>query len=336
MAVFFKDHIPLHHVSLPFPLPEGVDPNQIVEVKRPFSVDENLRALLTAIDSAKKSDAHYVSAVLPVFPYARQDKAISREGITASRVAREIEEHGANMVLTLDIHNTAIAGFFKNIPCENLHSSNVIIAYVQEVLGMENFVTASVDAGGTTRANYYAKRMKTKLAMGYKRRDYTQASFVEQVKILGEVVKRRRTFDEQVSTIDEIVRAEDMDPAEAIKKIKEVLELEPERMNVLFVDDMIATGGSLKGIVARAKEIGAADVWFACALPLFTYPAVERIDELYNEGLLKGVIGTNAIFHHPEEFKKAHPWYHEVAVEKYFADAMFNINHYLSISELLK
>jgi len=334
----FRDHIPLHRIDLPFPIPEGVDPNMLVEVQRPYSVDENLRALLTAIDSAKRADAHYVSAVLPTFPYGRQDKAISRECITASRIAQNIEAHKADRVLTLDIHNSAIAGFFRDIPCETLHSSKVIMAYIGEHLDLENLVVVSPDEGGIARANYFAKRLGRKLAMGYKRRDYTKASVVEEFRILGDVVRRHRTLEDQISAIDDVLKdgVPGISPSDALQKIYEILEIKAEGLDVLYIDDMIATAGSLVKGVLKVHELGAKSVWFACALPLFTHPALERIDDLYSRGLLQGVIGTNAVFHHSEEFKKAHPWYHEVPVERYFADAMYNINHYFSISELLK
>ncbi len=331
----FMEHLPLKYLNLPFPLPEDIDQNMLVEVRRPYSVDENMRAMFTAIDAAKRADASYVSVVLPVFPYARQDKAISRECITASRMAQAIENYSVNKVLTLDLHNTAIAGFFRDTICENLHSSKIIMEYVKQNLQMDNLVVVSPDEGGIARANYYAKRLGSKLAMGHKRRDYSKASHVEELRILGPVVRRHNTLEEQVKTIDEVISAEGVNPIDALRRISEIIKQKAEGLDVLFVDDMIATGGSLEKGVKKVHELGAKSVWFACALPLFTYPATQKIDDLYIKGLLKGVIGTNAVYHSTEEFKKAHPWYHEVHVEKYFADAMFNVNHFRSISELL-
>ncbi len=339
-GAFFTEHLPLSQVELPFEIPAGVDPDTLVAVQRPFSVDENLRVLLSALDAAKRCNAHYVTAVIPVFPYARQDKALTREGITAARVAQEIEDNGATTVLTLDIHNRSIAGFFRQAVCENLHASNLIIDYVRDLLERENLVVASPDLGGVARANFYAKTMGTKLAMGYKKRDYTQASKVDELRILGDVVRRRRTLEDQISAINEVLDEADtgvpgVDQTDAVQRIIKILELEAEGLNVLFVDDMIATAGSLVKGVEKVHELGAKNVWFACALPLFTYPAVQRIDDMYAQGLVHGVIGTNAVYH-SDKFKEKHPWYHEVRVERLFADAIYNINHYLSISELLK
>jgi len=331
----FTEHLPLRRVNLHFHIPEGVDLETIVEVRRPFSVDENLRALFNAIDAARRSDAHYITAVVPVFPYARQDKAIARECITASKVAQAIENYGANRVLTLDMHNTAMAGFFQHAICENLHSSKMIIEYVRQNMDIENLIVLSPDSGGAGRAQYFAKTIGTKFGMAWKKRDYSKASTVEDMKILGEVTHMRGTLQEQIIMIKSII-ADCGSPEEAIKRISEVLEQKAEGLDVLFVDDMIATAGSLVEGIKKVTELGAKSAWFGTALPLFTYPALDRIDDLYAKGRLQGVIGTNGVYHQTEEFKKKHPWYHEVHVERYFAEAIFNINHYKSISQLLK
>ena len=68
---------------------------------------------------------------------------------------------------------------------------------------------------------------------------------------------------------------------------------------------------------------------------MFNPPAENRIDELYEKKLLKGIIGTNAVYHDPKQFKKEHPWYHEVDITPYFAHAIFNTNHHQSLSQLL-
>ena len=86
-------------------------------------------SLKTAISAAKISDARCITVILPVFPYARQDKAKGREGITAAIVAREIEDAGADYIITLDLHNPAIAGFFRKARLENLHASKNIMDY---------------------------------------------------------------------------------------------------------------------------------------------------------------------------------------------------------------
>ena len=150
-----------------------------------YSVDENLRALKTAIDASWRSGAGNISVVLPTFPYARQDKAKSREGITAARVAEEIENSKATQILTLDVHNSAIAGFFRMAHFEDLHASKNILDYVAEHIDTKNLVVLAPDAGGAPRAEHYASRLKTELGFIYKKRDYTKSNCVSESILLG-------------------------------------------------------------------------------------------------------------------------------------------------------
>jgi len=107
-------------------------------------------------------------------------------------------------------------------------------------------------------------------------------------------------------------------------------------VNVLLVDDMIATGGTVDKNVRMLKEKHRPlSIHFACSLPLFNGKAKDIMSKLHKEGLLTSVIGTDAIYH-GEEFLKNNLWYKEVSVAKYFAKVIFNINHYKSLSGLLE
>ncbi len=260
------------------------------------SVDQNLRALKTAIDAAWRAGAGNISVVIPTFPYARQDKPKSREGITAARVAEEIENNKATQILTLDVHNSAIAGFFRMARFEDLHASKNIMDYVAEHLDTQNLVVLSPDAGGAPRAEHYASRLKTELGFIYKKRDYSKCNCVSQSILLGDVHGK----------------------------------------DVLLVDDMVDTGGTVVSTVNLLKEKeGARRIYFSCSLPLFNGAAVEKLDELYRKGYLTGLIGTDAVFH-GDDFSRQYPWFIEVSVAKYFARVIFNINHNRSISKLLE
>lgn len=261
-----------------------------------LSVDQNLRALKTAIDASRRADAHYLTAILPVFPYARQDKQIGRECITAAQVAEEIENAGADRVITLDVHNTAIAGFFRKARLENLRASKTILEYVKKNICLDNLVVVSPDEGGTKRASFYAQELKTKLAIVYKKRDYGKTSEIESTTLLGDVAGK----------------------------------------DILMVDDMISTGGTLYSISKMLKEkFKANEIYLACSLPLFNPPAIERFDELFSKGIIRQVIGTNAVSHGPE-LEENHPWYKELSIAKYFAKVIYNINNCISLSALLK
>ncbi len=260
-----------------------------------LSVDQKIRALKTAIDAARRADAHYITAVLPVFPYSRQDKQIGRECITAAQIAQEIEDAGADRVITMDIHNNAIAGYFRKAKFENLHASKNLIDYVKQNILLDNLVVVSPDAGGAKMANYFAQKLGAGLAIAYKERDYSKQSFVEKMTILGDVSGK----------------------------------------DIFIIDDMISTGGTLYNITKLLKEkFNARDIYLACSLPLFNPPAIERLNELFKDGSIKEVIGTDAVYH-GEDFKEKNPWFKEVSVAKYFAKVIFNINDYLSLSALL-
>ena len=91
-----------------------------------ISTDQNLRALYTTIDACRRCDAERITAVIPSYPYARQDKQDGREGITAARVAWELEgEMGVDHVITIDLHNSAIQGFFRKAKIDNLRGGYV-------------------------------------------------------------------------------------------------------------------------------------------------------------------------------------------------------------------
>jgi ribose-phosphate pyrophosphokinase len=261
-----------------------------------YTVDENLRALKTAIDAAWRSGAGNISVVIPTFPYARQDKPKSREGITAARVAEEIENNKATQILTLDVHNSAIAGFFRMARFEDLHASKNIMDYITEHIDIKNMVVLSPDAGGAPRAEHFASRLKTELGFVYKKKDYSKSNCVTESVLLGNVRDK----------------------------------------DVLLVDDMVDTGGTIVSTVNLLKEKeGAKKIYFACSLPLFNGDAVNRLAALYRNGYLSSFIGTDAVFH-GYDFSKRNPWFIEVSVSKYFARVIFNINHNRSISELLK
>lgn len=261
-----------------------------------LSVDENLRALKTTIDAARRAGAHYITAVLPTFPYSRQDKQSGRECITAAQVAEEIENIGAERVITLDIHNTATAGYFRKAELENLRASKNIIEFVKENIPQENLIVVAPDEGGTKRASHYAQRLGVPLAIIYKERDYSKPSCIEKTILLGNVSGK----------------------------------------DVLVIDDMIATAGTLTHISKMLKnEFNAKTITLACSLPLFNPPAIDRLKELYETNTIMGVISTDAVYH-GDDFQEKNPWFNEVSVAKYFAKVIYNINNHLSLSKLLR
>ena len=116
------------------------------------SINDNLMSLLTAVNAAYQSDADSITVVIPQFPYSRQERKKTREGITAKQVAQFLEISGANRVITLDVHAEAIMGFFTTATMEDLHASHTLINYFKKNYGSNNLVIVSADVGGAGQA----------------------------------------------------------------------------------------------------------------------------------------------------------------------------------------
>ena len=149
-----------------------------------YPVNTNLMELLIMIDAAKRASAGRITAVIPYFGYARQDrKARSREPITAKLVANLITSAGADRVLTMDLHCMQIQGFF-DIPLDNLVGGPTLYNYFKPKVD-DNFVVVSPDIGSVARARKVAARMDAKMAIIDKRRP--KANVMEVMNIIGDV-----------------------------------------------------------------------------------------------------------------------------------------------------
>ena len=167
-------------------------------------VNNNLMELLIMIDAAKRASAGRITAVIPYFGYARQDrKARSREPITAKLVANLITSAGADRVLTMDLHCMQIQGFF-DIPLDNLVGGPTLYNYFKPKVD-ENFVVVSPDIGSVTRARNVAARMGAKMAIIDKRRP--KANVMEVMHIIGDVEgKNCLMVDDMIDTAGTIVQ----------------------------------------------------------------------------------------------------------------------------------
>jgi len=263
------------------------------------SVNDNYVALLTAIHAVHHSDADSITAVIPQFPYSRQERKKARESITAQLVARQMEDAGANRVITLDIHAEAIEGFFQRALLEDLHASKEIITFFERVIPeknlQQNLCIVAPDTGGANMARYYSNQFECGFAIVDKARDYSKSSVVESMRLVGDVRDK----------------------------------------HVIMPDDLVATGGTLINACRLLKDNGAKKIYVACSLPFFNGPAVERLDKGYEEELFEMVIGTDAVWR-GSAFQEEHSWYREVSVARLFAQVIFNINRRRSVSELLR
>ncbi len=168
--------------------------------------NDNLMEMLIMIDALRRASAHRITAVLPYFGYARQDRKSSpRTPISAKLVADLIVAAGTDRVLTVDLHAGQIQGFF-NIPVDNLYAMPVLLPWVQKTLGDRDVVMVSPDAGGVERARAFAKRLNAGLAICDKRRP--KANQAEVTSVIGEVEgKVAILVDDMIDTAGTITQA---------------------------------------------------------------------------------------------------------------------------------
>jgi ribose-phosphate pyrophosphokinase len=205
-------------------------------------VDRNLMELLLILDALKRASAKRITAVLPYYGYARQDrKDRPRVPISARLVAAVLETAGADRVLTLDLHAAQIQGFF-DIPVDHLFSAPVMIEYFR-TLQLSDITVVSPDAGGVERARAFAKRLNSPLAIIDKRRE--EANVAEVMNVVGEVKGRHCMI------VDDII-----DTAGTLVKGAEAL-LEKGALSVTAcATHAVLSGGAVKRIEASLlKEV---------------------------------------------------------------------------------
>ena len=168
-------------------------------------VNDNLMELLIIMDALRRASARRITAVMPYYGYARQDRKVApRVPISAKLVADLITAAGARRVLTMDLHAGQIQGFF-NIPVDNLFAAPVLLKYIQTHF-KNHLVMVSPDVGGVERARAFAKRLKAQIAIVDKRRDRPNSS--EVMNIVGQVKGRNSVLlDDMVDTAGTLVKA---------------------------------------------------------------------------------------------------------------------------------
>ena len=169
-------------------------------------VNDNIMQLLLIIDALKRASAERITAVIPYYGYARQDRKVQpRVPISAKMVADLITAVGTNRVLTVDLHAGQIQGFF-NIPVDNLYAAPVLVDYIKKKYISDNLVIVSPDAGGVERARAFAKRLNCSIAIIDKRRE--KANECEVMNVIGDVVdKDTLLLDDMVDTAGTMAQA---------------------------------------------------------------------------------------------------------------------------------
>jgi ribose-phosphate pyrophosphokinase len=197
---------------------ESVRGSRVFLIQSTMPSSENLFELLQMIDAAKRASARHITAVIPYFGYARQDrKDKPRVPITSKLVAKLLEAAGATRVMTMDLHADQIQGFFE-IPVDHLYSSSIFIPDI-ESLGLENLTIASPDVGGSKRASAYGNQLGAEVVICYKQRK--KANVVDKMTVIGDVKDRHVILmDDMVDTAGTLTKAADMLMDEGAKSVR--------------------------------------------------------------------------------------------------------------------
>ncbi|MBN2898924.1 MAG: ribose-phosphate pyrophosphokinase [Clostridia bacterium] len=213
----------------------GVDVFIIQSTSCP-DVNTNLMELLIMIDAMKRASAGRITAVMPYYGYARQDrKAKARDPISAKLVADLVTAAGADRLLTMDLHAAQIQGYF-NIPVDHLVGLPILADHFLK-MNIEDLVVVSPDLGSVTRSRKFADRLNAPIAIIDKMR--SQANVSEVMHVIGDIKDK----------------------------------------NVIMIDDMIDTAGTITNAAKVLKEMGAKDVYACCTHPVLSGPAKERIEQ---------------------------------------------------------
>ena len=241
---------------------------------------ENLMEMLLMIDAAKRASARHITAVLPYFGWARQDrKDKPRVPIAAKLVAKMLETAGATRIVTMDLHADQIQGFFEK-PVDHLFASTIFLPYLKE-LNLDNLTIASPDMGGSKRAYAYSKALQSDVVICYKQR--AKANVISHMELIGDVTGK----------------------------------------NVVLVDDMVDTAGTLTKAADLMMERGALSVRAICTHPILSGDAYNLIEN----SKLEELIVTDSI---PlrQESKKIKV----LSCADLFAEVMQNVHYNKSIS----
>jgi len=241
---------------------------------------ENLMELLLMLDAAKRASARHITAVIPYFGWARQDrKDKPRVPIAAKLVAKMLETAGATRIITMDLHADQIQGFFEK-PVDHMFASTIFLPYLRN-LNLDNLTIASPDMGGSKRAYAYSKALESDVVICYKQR--AKANVISHMELIGDVSGK----------------------------------------NVVLVDDMVDTAGTLTKAADLMIERGALSVRAICTHPILSGTAYERLEN----SKLEELIVTDSI-----SVSQKSPKITVLSCADLFADVMTKVHHNESIS----
>ena len=263
---------------------ESVRGCDVFLIQSTYQPSDNLMELLLMVDAAKRASAHYITALVPYYGLARQDrKDKPRQAIGAKLVANLLKSAGIHRIMTLDLHAAQIQGFF-DIPVDHLDGAVIFVPYIKS-LGLENLTIASPDIGGSYRARTFAKFFNAEVVICDKRRK--RANEIESMSIIGDVVG----------------------------------------LDIVLIDDICDTAGTLAKAAALIMEKGAKSVRAVCTHPVLSGNAYETVEN----SMLTELIVTDSI-----PLKQESSKIRVLSTAELFAKAIANVNEHGSISDLFR
>lgn len=251
-------------------------------IQSTYQPSDNLMELLLMVDAAKRASAHYITAVVPYYGLARQDrKDKPRVAIGAKLVANLLKAAGIHRIMTMDLHAAQIQGFF-DIPVDHLDGSIIFVPYIKS-LGLENLTIASPDMGGSYRARTFAKFFNAEVVICDKRRK--RANEIESMSVIGDV----------------------------------------KDQDIVLIDDICDTAGTLSKAAALIMEKGARSVRAVCTHAVLSGKAIETVEN----SVLAELIVTDTI-----PLKRTSEKIRVLSTAELFAKAITNVNEHGSISDL--
>lgn len=260
-----------------------------------MSPDEHFEDIKRVI-AATSGHASKINVIMPLLYQSRQHKRRGNESLDCAISLQELERIGVNNIITFDAHDPSICNAIPRLPFENFYPTHTILEELIENEDIKDLLVVSPDMGAIERARYYADMLSCDVGVFYKRRD------------LSKVVNGKNPIVEHM-----------------------YMGADVSNKDVLVVDDMIASGGSMIEVCSLLKEKGARNIYLISTFSLFT-EGCDKFIEAYKEGLFTKLYSTN-LSYVPEEIK-SNSWYVDVDCSKYLALIIDTINKNGDIEEL--
>ncbi len=264
-----------------------------------ISPDEHFQDIKRII-SATCGHAERINLVMPLLYQARQHKRKGRESLDCAIALQELEKLGVNNIITFDAHDPNVSNAIPKLPFENVYPTNIIVEELvkKEKSAISNLLVVSPDMGAMDRARYYADILGTDVGVFYKRRDL------------------RKLVNGKNPIIEHVYMGADV-----------------QGKNILVVDDMIASGGSMVEVAKELKSRGAGNIYLAATFALLT-EGPDVFIKAYEEGLFTKLYSTN-LSYVPENIK-SEIWYVDVDCSMQLANIIDRLNSKTSLSDVYK